>query len=209
MELNISKLEELQLSPDEYVFLYFLVNPNVSSLSDLLKVDFVKLEQKGLIKIGPDETYYSRKAAIDLVASGKKEDKDTSVESLSHVERVKELNKVVDWIPDWRALFPVGVKTGGYSVRGTRGGCVKKMRSFLRRHSSVTKDQIFKATKKYIAEKQVVNFAYMKIADYFIEKEGGSLLEEYVESLNKQGEDESLSFPQNMQLNTGDLTDDI
>jgi len=209
MELDIRKLEEHKLTPDEFVFLHFLVYPSTTSVLGMLVVDYDKLEKKALIKIGPDETYYSRKAAINLVSVEERISKDQKPDTPKEqpVRNDNLIDSVRDWIPDWRTLFPLGVKTGGYSVRGTRGGCIKKMKSFIRKHPKVTKEQIFEATRKYISEKQIANFAYMKIADYFIEKEGGSLLEEYVEGL-KSPSQQDLIFP-NVQLNTGDLTDDI
>ena len=93
------------------------------------------------------------------------------------------------------------MKTAGYTVRGTRGGCVKKMKKFMKEHKNVTKDQIFKATELYVEEKRRVRYAYMRIADYFIEKDGGSLLEGYIEQLdnNETSSDERVNI----------LTDDI
>lgn len=209
MQLDIYKLGELQLSPDEFVFLHLLVHPRIHS-DFPSTVDHQKLERLGYIKIGPDETFYARKSAMDLV--GKDDVKEVKTEAIDEKVPIssKEVDSVADWIPDWRALFPMGVKTGGYSVRGTRSGCIKKMRKFFRNNPEVTKEQVFEATRKYVSDKQMVNFAYMKIADYFIEKDGASLLEEYVEQVG-QGKvvGQGQLFAPGFRDNSGDLTDDI
>ena len=75
------------------------------------------------------------------------------------------------------------------------------MKKFIKNHKEVTKEQIFKATELYVEEKKRVRYAYMRIADYFIEKDGGSLLESYVEQLD---DNETVS---DQRVNT--LTDDI
>jgi len=208
MELDLSILEEHQLSPDEFVFLFLLVYPK-AQFPTFGVIDYKRLELKGMIKIGPDDTYYVRQLAIDIVGSpAPKIVQEPVKKSLPVVS--KEVDKVPEWIADWRALFPMGVKTGGYSVRGTRSGCTKKMKKFMRNNPDVTKEQVFAATKKYIADKQMVQFAYMKLADYFIEKEGASLLEEYVENI-KQGKtsEQNELFSPGVQDPTGNLTDDI
>ena len=209
MELDLKTLEEHQLSPDEFVFLFLLVYPQ-AQFPTFGVIDYTKLERKGMIKIGPDDTYYVRQLAIDIVKVPTViSDFEEPVAKPSPVIS-KEVDKVPEWIADWRSLFPMGVKTGGYSVRGTRGGCTKKMKKFMRNNPDVTKEQVFAATKQYIADKQAVHFQYMKLADYFIEKEGASLLEEYVETI-KQGKTHKQEqlFAPGVSDPTGNLTDDI
>tara|TARA_Y100000310_G_scaffold245879_1_gene250920 strand:+ start:3485 stop:4048 length:564 start_codon:yes stop_codon:yes gene_type:complete len=187
MEVDIDLLVENNLTPDEYVFLYYLAKSQIYSVN--LVTDYEKLEKAGLIKIG--DRIYIRKKGSDLINT-----KRSEVIKTAPLE-----DTVAVWIDNWRSLFPQGVKTAGYAIRGTRGGCAKKMKKFMREHKEVTKEQIFKATELYVEEKRRVRYAYMRIADYFIEKDGGSLLESYVEQLsnNETSSDERVNI----------LTDDI
>ena len=187
MEVDINLLVDNNLTPDEYVFLYYLAKNQIYSIH--LVTDYEKLEKAGFIKIG--DRIYIRKKGSDLI------DNEKSVV----VKTAPLEDSVAVWIDTWRDLFPKGVKTAGYPIRGTRGGCVKKMKKFMKEHKNVTKDQIFKATELYVEEKRRVRYAYMGIADYFIEKDGGSLLEGYIEQLdnNETSSDERVNI----------LTDDI
>lgn len=187
MEVDINLLVETNLTPDEYVFLYYLAKGQIYSVN--LVTDYDKLEKAGFIKQG--ERIHIRKRGIDLINN-----------KIPVPEKViKSEDTISQWIDEWRVLFPKGVKTAGYSIRGTRGGCIKKMKKFIKNNKEVTKEQIFEATKLYIEEKRRVRYAYMRIADYFIEKDGGSLLESFIEQL---GDNETVS---DQRLNT--LTDDI
>jgi len=187
MEVDINLLVETNLTPDEYVFLYYLAKGQIYSVN--LRADYDKLEKAGFIKQG--ERIHIRKRGIDLINNkipiAKKD--------------VKFVDTVSHWIDDWRNLFPKGIKTAGYAIKGTRGGCLKKMKKFVKEHKEVTKEQIFNATELYVEEKRRVRYAYMRIADYFIEKDGGSLLESYIEQLENN---ETVS---DQRVNT--LTDDI
>ena len=187
MEVDINLLVETNLTPDEYVFLYYLAKGQMYSVN--LVPDYDKLEKAGFIKQG--ERIHIRKRGIDLI--------DNKIPVPEKI--VKSEDDPSQWIDEWRDLFPKGVKTAGYSIRGTRGGCIKKMKRFIKNNKQVTKEQIFNATKLYIEEKKRVRYAYMRIADYFIEKEGGSLLESYIEQLDSN---ETVS---DQRVNT--LTDDI
>ncbi len=187
MEVDINLLVETNLTPDEYVFLYYLAKGQMYNVN--LMPDYDKLERTGFIKQG--ERIHIRKRGIDLI------DNKIPVPK----KKVKSEGDTLQWIDEWRDLFPKGVKTAGYAIRGTRGGCIKKMKKFIKNNKEVTKEQIFNATKLYIEEKKRVRYAYMRIADYFIEKDGGSLLESFIEQL---GDNETVS---DQRLNT--LTDDI
>src|SRR3990167_1923558 len=101
--------------------------------------------------------------------------------SMSAVLKKSEDKYDVDsWVNQWRALFP-DVKSGGYSIQGTKGGCAKKLKQFFNNNPEVTKEEVFQATKLYIEEFRRKRWAYMKIADYFVSKDGGSLLEQYID----------------------------
>ena len=190
MELHIKVLVEHTLSPNDYLYLYYLVNRKLCPIN--LKVNLNILEEKGFIKILERDKIQARQKSINIFKY-----EDTSKfpvqvpkesEAVNAVEHLREdagrsiaLNDVDGWIESWRNLFPRGIKTGGYPVRGTRNGCLKKMKKFVKSNPDTTLDHIFNATKRYIEERRQYKYSYMKLADYFIEKEGGSMLESYLE----------------------------
>lgn len=179
MELTMNTLVEYKLTPDEYVYLYYLVNNKLCPVT--VKINHKSLEEKQFIKILHNKTI-ARQKTINLFKNNIS-NKDSAEKQIAKavINSKKLLNDVENWIDSWRDLFPAGVKTAGYRVKGTRGGCIKKMKSFIKANEGVSKEQIFTATKTYIAEKAMVRYQYMKIADYFISKDGASLLESYIE----------------------------
>jgi hypothetical protein len=182
MEVNIKMLVEHCLSPNEYVYLYYLVNKMMLPIN--ISIDTTKLEEKGFIKIAENKIV-AREKAISLF-------QDSNVKQvLSREDQIAAIDKsskalqdsVSTWIADWRDLFPRGIKTGGYPLRGTKSGCEKKMKQFIKANRGVTKEMIFKATKKYLDERALHRYQYTKMADYFINKDGSSMLEGYVEDV--------------------------
>lgn len=86
------------------------------------------------------------------------------------------LMDVPSWIDEYRELFPAKIRSGGYPVRGSKKGCLRKMEKFVREHPQYTKDIILAATAEYVSGRSRVGYQLMKIADYFIEKDGVSML---------------------------------
>lgn len=89
------------------------------------------------------------------------------------------------WIDDWYDLWPKGVKSGGSYVRTSKDGCLRKMKRFLIKHPQYDKFDIMKATRNYISSFALNNYAYIKLAPYFIEKDGVSILAGELEALSQ------------------------
>jgi hypothetical protein len=99
----------------------------------------------------------------------------------------KPASNVADWIDQWRELFPKGSNRGGYRYRGDKQGCLKKMIKFVKTNPSIKIPEIFAATKNYIHSYEVKNdFQYIKLAHYFIEKDGISTLASNIEGLTEE-----------------------
>jgi hypothetical protein len=196
MELNMNDLVEHELSPDEYVYLYYLVNNKILPCRSMVSLNL--LESKGFIKKTEARTV-ARQQAINLFRT--KENLVTTV--LSKTAKNKALVKSIDsWIEEWRDLFPKGIKTAGQPVRGSKQGCNRKMKAFINNNKEVTKEQIFEATKLYIKEKAMNRYAYMTVAHYFIDKGGVSMLESYIEQLGT-------TLVGEYDQRTNNMTDDI
>lgn len=85
-------------------------------------------------------------------------------------------NDPKNWMDEWMDLWPSGVKSGSYYVKTDKNGCIRKMRKFNRIYPQYSKKLIMDATKEYITRLKYGDYKYMKIAPYFIEKDGISVL---------------------------------
>ena len=186
MELDIKLLVGNRITPNSYVYLYYLVHNMINPIT--MSVDLKALEANGYIKIMGGKVIARNKAK-------------KLVEGEPYVYK-EPVQRVEEWIQEWRELFPKGIKSGGHLVRGSKQGCIKKMKAFVNKNKDVTKDKIFRATGKYLSERRTSRYAYCKVADYFISKDGMSMLESYIEQL-----DES-STPA-FDVNTNNMTQDV
>ena len=172
MEVDVGLLIRKDLTPNEYFFLYFLVTKKM--YSSKLPIDLQKLERNKYIKIG-DQTF-PRQNAINLFETSDSKSIDALVKNVDN------------WIDEWRELWP-SVRSHPYleySLQGSRSGCIKNMKSFIKTHKT-SKEDIFKATRIYISEKANIRFEYTVMANYFIIKNGHSLLEMYLERIDESG----------------------
>jgi hypothetical protein len=99
-----------------------------------------------------------------------------SHQKIGKVEKEVVSLPVEDWIDEWVALWPVGVKSNGNYIKSDKRSCLKKMKDFVKNYE-FNKDIILEATEAYLEEKAQVDFAYTRRAVFFIEKrnEGSDL----------------------------------
>lgn len=174
MILNISttSLIEHKLSANCYLFCMAVYHNRADLLREYVAVNgkFKTEELKRLIDGG----------WIELV----KESEGHTFTNLQTTEKFKSLllgvkvrlNTSEQWMKEWYNLFPKGVKSGGYYVKSDLSGCMKKMRKFQSQHPEFSQQIILDATKNYIENCEKKGYQYMKIAPYFIEKDGVSML---------------------------------
>lgn len=104
--------------------------------------------------------------------------------------------KVRDWFDQWWELWPKGVESGGYPLRSSKSGALRKMIDFSKDHPLFTKAIIITATMNYLIKMKRVNYSYCKLAPYFIMKDGISMLEGYCEQVSegiKEGREQDSS----------------
>lgn len=170
------------LKQKDYSTLYHLMGEKPKAIRHDFQSALVSLSQLGLIN--DKSEIVEIKDIVDKIYS--------SVDIPKILELSDEGKKLVgatdenvkDWIEEWRNLFPKGIKSGGYPLRGSKKGCLRKMKKFLKENPTITKDEIFHATEKYLNERKKENYEYTKVADYFIEKDNMSLLHSYIENLD-------------------------
>lgn len=153
--INLSTLAELKLTPSQYSYLICKHKDVPYPCANESVRDYYakELERQGWLKITPDGIILREKTLKML------EENDNSPTS------------VENWIDEWRALWPKGVKSAGRPVIGNKKGVLKKMEDFCKEYPEYSKKQIFEATKLYVFEMSQKGFSYMTCADYFISKE--------------------------------------
>jgi len=72
-------------------------------------------------------------------------------------------------------IYPQGVKSGGYPVRGSKVDVTDKLRKFFKKHK-YTHEQVIQAVERYVERKRKDKWDYMQRLIYFIEKDGSSNL---------------------------------
>lgn len=110
---------------------------------------------------------------------------------------VQDLEKLA---ADYLDLWPPGVKSGGMYVRSGITTIIAKLRAFFKQFPHYTDQEILAATRRYIDESRRDNYQYMKTAEYFILKNGGSVLESYCELVRNSGTGNYKSFENNLRV---------
>jgi hypothetical protein len=185
IEIDLEKLHKNELTPNQHIYLKLLFAADKDGLSRIfelenekkIKDDLFKLYQKGFIKLNIEEDgrVFNLDIIIDLISSV-----DQSVKDYVKAD-ISDYDKFDEFIEEWYALFPKGVQVGRYPVRSGLSGCRTKMLKFVKKHKQYSYDQILMATKKYIESHRRDGFKFMKLANYFIEKDGVSTLEAMLE----------------------------
>lgn len=166
--INFERIKTLKLTPNQYFFLACKVG-NFEPWFELSAEEFDTLQDEGYIKNTEEGVVVRMKATRLINDSGVIPDTD--------------IEKLVD---QYRALFPVGVKTGGYPVKGDRQNCLKKMKTFLANHD-FTPNEIIDATRAYLAIQKRQNWKATQLAHYYIEKDGISNLSSMCEDIRDNG----------------------
>ena len=87
-----------------------------------------------------------------------------------------------DFVEAFRNIFPSGVRTAGYLVKGDKNGCKRKLTKFLK-ENKVTQEEILEATRRYVNRSKLQNYEKLQLAHNFIEKNGISTLAGELEAL--------------------------
>lgn len=85
---------------------------------------------------------------------------------------------VEGWIKEWSDLWK-GKSSEGYYLSNPPKENLKRMLEFMTENPEFDKETIFAATKKYLNEKELVNFQYCKKSNKFITDSEGSVLYGY------------------------------
>jgi hypothetical protein len=169
--IDIDLLITKGLTLEEYAFSY-LINSGSKGHFQLSRYDtkfripehvIVSMEEKGLVKYTTEgKTGYKSVFSI--------------IENRDAFSVLTETDILADWIQDWVDLWPKGIKTAGYRVRPTTQEAGKKLRTFRTLYPSYDKKVIMEASEGYIQRFAINGYSFMKLAKYFIMKDGESEL---------------------------------
>ena len=195
--LNLNQIQKIikscqsnNIDFQAYVLLYGLHTDNMDLVCDYHDVEpytpyiINNLVHQGLLtkilstdsKVGLEDLYANN---LKLTQLGSLIFKDSIISAPSNE---KLFTYKVTWIEEYYELFPKGIKSGGFYVRSSIQDCSNKMFKFLNDNPQFTKDIILAATKNYIKDCEARNYDKMKLAPYFIIKDGTSMLSGYCEA---------------------------
>ncbi|TXG81476.1 MAG: hypothetical protein E6R13_06105 [Spirochaetes bacterium] len=171
MKFNLSNLVKLNITPDLYFILYCLVN----------NIDYPwKTEDyDSQIKYLEDNHFISIKDDVIIIRGKTELLFDVQKESLKQ----EYISNELDWVQEYIDLWPKGIKSGNRLIRPNLTSAKNKLNTFINKYK-YSKEDILKATKKYINEFAEHNYKMITCGDYFIEKFGSSLLASYIDNLD-------------------------
>lgn len=189
VEIDIDKLVKTGIDINQYLFCQFIYQQSNPELEQYLKVfgqfysrDSIDLIRSlGYLDFKKEELGY-RLGNMYVTESFINEFVEKPIPS-----KLKNDDRIDVWIDEWFDLWPRGIKSGAYLVRGDRAGCLSKMLKFCKKNKEFSKDIIMKATKDYIDYCRLHNYKFMQCAHYFILKNDNSNLAAQCEAiLHKQ-----------------------
>lgn len=172
--INLKKVQKLNCSLNVYIFIYLLAHKKLDVYHKYFKtdLDFLdELEDFGVIKL-------KIRGRFEYAIDG---------DNIKRANSLLELGDVT-WIDEWLDLWPSGVKSMGYYVKGSSAACLDKMNKFVEQ-TEYDKEVIINATKRYITEMKHKGWKGMQLSHYFIEKNKASTLEAYCHDYIKDGKE--------------------
>lgn len=210
-DVDVDKLIDVGISIQDYLLCQFVCSNEKKSFDYYLeqfdkffsKESIDNLIEKGLIELEEEKLGYRfsnikvTNTFIDIFIDPIK---------LKKAPRSNSNTDSIEWFKEWYELWPRGIKSGGYPVRGDRKGCLKKLTKFVNEHPEFDKDIIIKATKDYIEASRMRNYQMMRLAHYFVYKDGMSTLASYCETIQEKIENGTYDLNDNINY---DNIDDI
>lgn len=165
-------LKQYNLSADEYVYLVGLgTNPDLLSNVVIARVSELVMA-KGFLEIDDGFATITDKGKELLTTCS-----NITVENETAPLKATKLNTdLLVLAHKFRQLFPKGIRSGGYLVKSTKNSCLAKLKGFKRNYPEFSDEIIIKATHAYVSRKSREGYTHMKLAPYFIEKDGVSML---------------------------------
>lgn len=161
----------------------------VNKFSDIdsFDMDNYVLTEKGEILLDETEEYFTN---LDIALT------DISlIDQLDQNEKDEEKSKSLDdLVNSFIELFPKGIKNrAGYYIKGNKEDVRSKFVTFMRKYK-YTHEVILKATEKYLNKQKNEGYAFCMLSNFFIIKNGTSLLATECEAIMNGSEDSELDL---------------
>jgi hypothetical protein len=173
----LKKLKRLNLTPNQYLYIYGLVNDcitDIITVSKCTEQELLDLQEKGILKI------------VNLTKLTFSYDEN----NIKKASKILDSEDSLDWISEWIALWPEGVKSGGYYIRSNESSIISKMKAFIDNYD-YSPEIIIDSTRAYLQEMVHKGYKGVQCAHYFIEKNKQSNLEAYCRNFSKLPDHES------------------
>ena len=183
--LSNEEILELDITPNQYFIAWCIHEQRKDLFEKLLQIDNEDKVKNDLWKLSRKEYINCELCEVNtfdfsLMKVQKLFDKKT--------ENTFNFHTFASQLYD---LFPKGIKSGGYPVRSGFSDFEKKLKKYIDTHKEHNVDIIRKAFELYIEQSRRNNWQFMKLAGYFILKDGVSTLESLCEEvINKPEIDE-------------------
>lgn len=161
IQIDTERLNELKITPDQYVMLYYLCNKLDCIISPQIKSELERLQ------------FIDKDGNITLLGK-----------SIFDAKLIIELenNKIDNLLKQMVEYFPKGIKTGGLPVRSSINWDLRLRMKRFKEEFTYSDEIILNACKSYSEDRKKDGYKYMKVFKYFIGKRGdGSLLADYCE----------------------------
>lgn len=172
--VDLKKVVQSCLTVEEYFFAHMLFASERYMLDIYIKnakLNFIEIA-KGLIQ--KNYVQFSKYDGDDL--DYRIGNLEVTQEFLDLIHAKNDVTGVESWIDKWYALWPTGIKSGGYYLKTDKKGVLKKMKDFVLSYPEFGEELIMKATENYLLDQSLGGFSYTKLAPYFIMKDGMSVL---------------------------------
>ena len=180
--LDLESINELKLTPSCFVYLTLLLLKK-RSLANELCDDFLRSAElpARCIKLG----------VLTLV-------NDRYELNESKFAQLSNSSDIDTFVDEYRNIFPKGVQTYGYPVKGDKAACRTKLTRFLKKYPEYNKNIILKATREYVSSRIMYNYEGLQLAHYFIDKDGISNLASMCEQNLSGNNSSSSSFEEDL-----------
>lgn len=151
LQVNLTQLQKLEISPDQYVFLYCEVNKLTQDVRPPIIINhdfFISLQNAGFIKMNDNDSFALRGPAFELFP--------------------EESIELDEFIQTYRLIFADSGRTG---IMGSKKDCTIKMKKFIEDNPEYSQNRILEAARTYVNSCAESNYKYLQQADYFISKQ--------------------------------------
>jgi hypothetical protein len=179
IEIDLESLFKNELSPTQYIMLYFIAQNNKIKFHELIDV----IDEEEVVKRSLYRLY--RKNFIEGFVETTLISFDSLVITAEGIDVLNNLNigepknykgTFDEFITAFFNTFPKKIRQGNLLVRSDINSCSKKMKKFLKEYSEYDYDIILKATTNYVNKCSKDGYRYIKVSHYFIYKDNISTL---------------------------------